>query len=210
MLWSLPSAPRPRNRAIRRHGERDGVRSRCVGDERNRSDRTVTMRWAVMPGIRAGVPPPGWSAGLHRMAAGLFAPPRSGVARDMYGRLARTGVNLLGAGSAALFRTGHHGVLPASHRLVGAPFFPEAGIARPAGQVVRLGGGQPGHGDPRTVRRGPPSGLCGLPADSAWIRTPGGIRAERCHCGPGCLLQRRARDLRGARAGSTLAYGGSP
>ena len=62
------------------------------------------MRWAAVPKIRAGVPPPGWLTALRRPAAGLSSRLQRMTARQTWcGRPARIGVNLLAAASAALF-----------------------------------------------------------------------------------------------------------
>jgi hypothetical protein len=62
------------------------------------------MRWAVMRGIRAGVPSPGWQTVLRRNAAGFSPRIRGMMSRHTWcGRDARIGLNLLGAAMAALF-----------------------------------------------------------------------------------------------------------
>jgi protein-S-isoprenylcysteine O-methyltransferase Ste14 len=84
------------------------------------------MRWAAMPKIRAGVPPPGWLTALRRPAAGLSPRLQGMTARQTWcGRLARIGVNLLGAASAALFARASIVFYLQSHRLIGAVFFLE-------------------------------------------------------------------------------------
>jgi protein-S-isoprenylcysteine O-methyltransferase Ste14 len=84
------------------------------------------MRRAATPGIRAGVPQPGWLMALRRGAARV--PPRVGglTARHTWsGRIARVGVNLLGAACAALFARASIEFSLQSHRLIGAAFFLE-------------------------------------------------------------------------------------
>jgi protein-S-isoprenylcysteine O-methyltransferase Ste14 len=86
----------------------------------------VTVRWAAIPKIRAGGPPPGWLTALRRAAAGLSARLQGMTARQTRcGRLARIGVNLLGAASAALFARASIVFYLQSHRLIGAVFFLE-------------------------------------------------------------------------------------
>ena len=84
------------------------------------------MRWAAVPKIRAGVPPPGWLTVLRRPAAGLSPRLQGMTAHQTWpGRLARIGVNLLGAASAALFARASIEFYLQSHRLIGAVFFLE-------------------------------------------------------------------------------------
>jgi protein-S-isoprenylcysteine O-methyltransferase Ste14 len=91
-----------------------------------RSGWTLTMRWAAMPGIRAGVALRGWLTALHGNAARLSPRLRGMTARQTWcGRLARTGLNLLGAASAALFARVSIAFYLQSHRLIGAVFFVE-------------------------------------------------------------------------------------
>ena len=84
------------------------------------------MRWAVMRGIRAGVPPRRWHTVLRRNAAG-FSPRLRGMAsrRTWCGRDARIGLNLLGAAMAALFARASIVFYLQSHRLISAVFFVE-------------------------------------------------------------------------------------
>jgi protein-S-isoprenylcysteine O-methyltransferase Ste14 len=84
------------------------------------------MRWAATLKIQAGVPPPGWLTALCHPAAG-HSPRLQGmtVRQTWYGRLARIGVNLLGAASAALFARASIVFYLQSHRLIGAMFFLE-------------------------------------------------------------------------------------
>ncbi len=84
------------------------------------------MRWALVPEIRARVPPPGWLTALRRNAVGLSSRLLGMTARQTWpGRLARIGVNLLGAASAALFARASIAFYLQSHRLIGAVFFLE-------------------------------------------------------------------------------------
>jgi protein-S-isoprenylcysteine O-methyltransferase Ste14 len=83
------------------------------------------MHWAAMPNIRAGVPP-GRLTALRHAAAGLSPRLPGMTARQTwYGRLARIGVNLLGAASAVLFARASIAFYLQSHRLIGAVFFLE-------------------------------------------------------------------------------------
>ncbi len=86
----------------------------------------MTKRWAATPGIRAGVPQPGWLAALRHDAA-RFSPRVRGMTsrRTRSGRLATVGVNLLGAAFAALFAQASIVFYLQSHRLIGAVFFLE-------------------------------------------------------------------------------------
>lgn len=81
------------------------------------------MRRAAMPWIRAGVPPPVRLTALRRNAAGLSSRLDGITSRQTWwGRLARIGVNLLGAASAALFTKASIVFYLQSHRLIGAVF----------------------------------------------------------------------------------------
>jgi hypothetical protein len=171
------------------------------------------MRWAVMRGIRAGVPPRRWLPVLRRNAAGFSPRLRGMMSRHTWcGRHARMGLNLLRAAMAAMFARSSIVFYLQSHGLIGDVFFVEqawfvvlflirwppravsdragswllaaagtfgglllrpegahpewcpgrpgpsaggpssgSGIACRAGQVVRVRGSRPRHGDPRTL-----------------------------------------------------------
>src|SRR5450432_763766 len=84
------------------------------------------MRWEAKPGIRAGVPPPGWLAALRQNMSGLTSGILGMTSRQTWhGRFVRIGVNLLGAASAALFARASIVFYLQSHRLIGAVFFLE-------------------------------------------------------------------------------------
>ena len=84
------------------------------------------MHRAAMPGIRAGVPAPARLMALRRNAAGFSPRLRGMTARHTWcGRLARIGVNFLGAAGAALFARASIVFYLQSHRLIGAVFFLE-------------------------------------------------------------------------------------
>jgi hypothetical protein len=83
------------------------------------------MHWPA-PVIRAGVPPPAWLTALCRNAAGLSSRLQGMTSRrTCCGRLARIGMNLLGAAFAALFARASIVFYLQSHRLIGAVFFLE-------------------------------------------------------------------------------------
>jgi protein-S-isoprenylcysteine O-methyltransferase Ste14 len=88
--------------------------------------RTVTLRRAAMPWVRAGVPAPGWLTALRESMSGLGSGILGITSRHAwYGRVVRIGVNLLGAASAALFARASIMFYLQSHRLIGAVFFLE-------------------------------------------------------------------------------------